>query len=184
LASGFVLIDQLDADDRADLFICLAPEEQQRLLSELSQDEQEDIRRLLTHREGTAAAIMTSDFAKLIAGMTASEAIEALRRQAPSKETIYRSYVLDSEGRLVGSVQLHELILAAADTPLAEIIEHALVSITVDANEEEAARQVLPLGSAQCVTVSRKIHAGVTGALLNVHSTQNDFLSPLMVAGP
>lgn len=130
---------RLHADDRADLFNHLTLQEQQRLLRDLAREEREDIRRLSAYAEGTAGAIMTSDYATLAANMSAYEAIELLRREAPEKETIYRSYILDADRRLIGSVRLHELILAVADTPIEEIMDHAPVSVALDMDQEEVA---------------------------------------------
>ncbi len=55
---------------------------------------------------------MTSDYATLGAAMTVRQAIAELRRAAPETETIYRSYILDDCGRLIGSIRLLQLILA------------------------------------------------------------------------
>ncbi|ADJ28247.1 magnesium transporter [Nitrosococcus watsonii C-113] len=136
------IVTQMSADDRADLFNHLTPEEQQRLLRGLAREEREDIRRLSAYAEGTAGAIMTSDYATLAADMTAHEAIELLRRKAPEKETIYRSYILDCERRLIGSIRLHELILAAADTRIEEIMDHAPVSVALDSDQEKVAQLI------------------------------------------
>lgn len=136
------IVTQMHADDRVDLFNHLTPEEQQRLLRDLARKEREDIRRLSAYAEGTAGAIMTSDYATLAANMSAYEAIEVLRREAPEKETIYRSYVLDSERRLIGSIRLHELILTRADTRLEAIMDPAPVSVTLDMNQEEVAQMI------------------------------------------
>ena len=133
------IVTRMHADDRADLFNHLTPEEQQWLLRDLAREEREDIRGLSAYAEGTAGAIMTSDYATLSAHISAHEAIELLRREAPEKETIYRSYVLDSDRRLIGSIRLHELILAAADTPIDKIMDPAPVSVTLDMGQEEVA---------------------------------------------
>lgn len=136
------IVTHMDADDRADLFNRLMPEQQQRLLRDLAREEREDIRRLSAYAEGTAGAIMTSDYATLSAHMSAHDAIGLLRREAPEKETIYRSYILDTDRRLIGSVRLHELILAAADTPIAEIMDPAPVTTALDTDQEEVARMI------------------------------------------
>ncbi|ABA58256.1 Divalent cation transporter [Nitrosococcus oceani ATCC 19707] len=136
------IVTQMNADDRADLFNHLTPKEQQWLLRGLAQEEREDIRRLSAYAEGTAGAIMTSDYATLAADMTAHEAIELLRREAPEKETIYRSYILDRERHLIGSIRLHQLILAAADTRIEEIMDHAPVSVALDSDQEHVARMI------------------------------------------
>lgn len=136
------IVTQMDADDRADLFNQLTPEEQQWLLRDLAREEREDIRRLSAYAEGTAGAIMTSDYATLAASLSANEAIEVLRREAPENETIYTSYVLDAECRLIGSVRLYELILATPDTRLEQIMDPAPVSVTLDMNQEDVARMI------------------------------------------
>ncbi|WP_096366488.1 magnesium transporter [Thiohalobacter thiocyanaticus] len=136
------IVTRMEADDRVDLFNHLKPEEQQRLLRDLAQEEREDIRRLSTYAEETAGAIMTSDYATLATSMSAHEAIEVLRREAPEKETIYRSYVLDADRRLIGSVRLVELILAGTDTLIAEIMDPDPMAVTLDTDQEEVARLI------------------------------------------
>lgn len=134
------IVTRMNADDRAHLFNDLNPEAQQRLLHDLAQEERDDIRRLAAYAEETAGAIMTSDFATLAANISAHEAIELLRREPPGKEAIYRCYILDSDRRLVGSIALHELVLAASDTQIADIMDHAPVSVALDVDQEEVAR--------------------------------------------
>ncbi len=136
------IVTQMDADDRADLFNHLPPEQQQSLMRGLAVADRNDISRLASYGEGTAGAIMTSDFATLGAQMTAQEAIAALRQAAPETETIYRSYVLDENDRLIGSVRLHELILADEDTQIGEFMDRAPISITLDTDQEDAARMI------------------------------------------
>lgn len=136
------IVTEMDADDRADLFNQLTPGEQQRLMLDLAPEERDDIRRLSAYAEGTVGAIMTTDYAILGASMTACDAIAELRRSAPSKETIYHSYVLDDDRRLIGAVSLHELILAADQTRVADIMDSDPVSVRVDSGQEEAARKI------------------------------------------
>lgn len=136
------IVTEMDADDRADLFNRLSPEQQDALLPGLAQAEREDIRRLAAHAEGTAGAIMTSDYATLGPELTAREALEVLRKEAPDKETIYRAYVLDASRRLIGSVRLQELILAAPDTKIVDVMERDTLAVTVDDDQEEVARKV------------------------------------------
>lgn len=117
------LITEMDADDRADVFNKLAPDQQSALLPGLAHAERENIRRLAAHAEGTAGAMMTSDYATLAPGLSAQAAIDVLRREAPDKETIYRAYVLDDARRLIGAVRLRDLILAPADTSVEELMD-------------------------------------------------------------
>ncbi len=136
------IVTEMDADDRADLFNHLSAGEQQCLMHDLAPEERDDIQRLSAHAEGTVGAIMTTDYAILGATMTAWDAIAELRRSAPTKETIYHSYVLDDDRRLIGAVSLHELILAADQTLVADIMDSTPISVRVDSGQEEAARKI------------------------------------------
>ncbi len=136
------IVTQMDADDRVDLFNQLPQAGQLRLMDDLAPDDCDNIRRLSAHPEGSAGAIMTTDYATLDAGMTAADAIDALRRTSPGKETIYRSYVLDADRRLMGSVRLHELILADVDTPISVLMDTAQISVTMDADREDVAKMI------------------------------------------
>ena len=136
------IVTRMNADDRAHLFNHLTPEERQSLLRGLAPEEREDICRLSAYAEDTAGAIMTSDYVTLAANMTAHEAIEALRREGPAKEAIYRCYILDRDRRLIGSIELHKLVLAPTDTLIKDIMDHDPVSVALDMDQEEVARTI------------------------------------------
>src|SRR5690606_21868143 len=84
---------EMNADDRADLYKELSGEQRDALMPALAQAEREDIRQLASYEEDTAGAIMTSDYAALPPDISATRALTVLRREAPDKETIYRTYV-------------------------------------------------------------------------------------------
>ena len=129
-------------DERADLFNRLEPAQQEALLPGLAQAEREDLRKLASYPEGTVGSAMTSDYATLAPEMTARQAIDALRLQAPDSETIYQAYIVDAERRLVGTVSLRELLVARPSERVAEIMETHVVSVRAEAPREEAAALV------------------------------------------
>lgn len=136
------IVTEMNSDDRADLFNELSDEQQEALLPALAQAEREDIRRLASYEEGTAGAIMTSDYATLTEELTAGQALAKLRREAPDKETIYRTYVIDSGRRLIGSVRLQDLITAPPKATVGDIMERNALAVTVDEDQEEVARRI------------------------------------------
>jgi magnesium transporter len=136
------IVTEMSADERADLFNRLSPEQQEALLPALAQAEREDIRKLASYAEGTVGAVMTSDYAMLTPDLSAREALDRLRLQAPDKETIYRAYVVDPARRLIGSVRLQELILAWPNVSIAELMERNPRSVLVSDDQEIAAREI------------------------------------------
>lgn len=132
----------MSADERADLFNQLDTEQQEAVLPSLAQAERDDIRKLASYEEGTAGAIMTSEYSVLVPGLKASEAIQRLRQEAPDKETIYQSYVVDSDRKLLGTVSLRDLIVAKARTPVAELMTTDVISGRVEDEQEEVASRI------------------------------------------
>ena len=133
------ILTEMSPDDRADLFKGLAEEKREILWPALAQAEREDIRRLTSYREGTAGAVMTSDYATISPEMTSSQAIEHLRKIAPDKETIYYSYVVDRRRRLIGFVSLKDLILAPRTVQVKEIMHRDVIFVRVEDDQEKAA---------------------------------------------
>ncbi len=136
------LISEMSPDDRVDLLKKLPEELKETLLPAIAQAEREDIRRLSSYPEGTAGAVMTSDYATLPPDINVKEALEKLRKEAPDKETIYYCYVVDDDRRLLGFVSLKDLILARPDTLVKEIMNKDLIYAHVLEDQEEVARKI------------------------------------------
>lgn len=86
--------------------------------------------------EGTAGYLMTSEYSCLDAGLTASQAIDMLRREAADAETIYQSYVLDEKRNLLGSLSLRELILAAREQPIEQLMVRKVICVCTSTRQE------------------------------------------------
>lgn len=136
------IIAEMGADDRVDLFRRLPRDQQQVVLQSLSRVQREDLRRLAGHPEGTAGAIMTTDFATVSPTASAGEALAKLRQEAAGKETIYHTYAVDQDGRLVGTLPLQQLILAPPEAPVASLLERDGHAIRADQSQQEAADRV------------------------------------------
>ena len=136
------LLADMPPDDRADLFKELPDEMQESVLPALAQAEREDIRRLTAYEEGTAGAVMTSDYVTLPPHLTASQAIDHLRKVAPDKETIYYGYVVDEKRKLQGFVSLKDLIVARRESKVGDIMHPEVIFARVEEDQEDAARKI------------------------------------------
>lgn len=136
------LLADMPPDDRADLFVQLPEDRREAVLPALAQAEREDIRRLTAYKEGTAGAVMTSDYATLSPKLTASQAIDRLREVAPDKETIYYAYVVDEHRKLLGFVSLKDLILARREAKVGDVMHPEVIFARVEDDQEDAARKI------------------------------------------
>jgi magnesium transporter len=136
------LVTNMSNDERVDFFQNLPDDRQVKIFRLLARSEREDILRLASHEEGTAGAVMTSEYVALPLNLTAEQAINYLRREASSKETIYASYVLDTNRRLLGVVSLTDLILSPANQSLTDIMTTEVIRVEASEHQEEAATRL------------------------------------------
>jgi magnesium transporter len=134
------LIEAMAHDERVDLLKRLDPEVVESLLPLVAKADRQDIRTLLSFPEHSAGSVMTTEYATLTTDLTVSEAISRLRLQATSAETIYYVYVVDAERHLVGFVSLHDLILARPTARIDSIMQREVISVPVDADQEDVAQ--------------------------------------------
>lgn len=136
------LLETMASDDRADLLQELDEDHVERLLPLIAQAERAEIRKLLSYPEHSVGSLMTIDYASLPDGITAREALNLLRTQAPDSETIYYIYVLHGGRHLHGFVSLRKLILAKPETPVEAIMDHDVISLRVEDDIEVAVRKM------------------------------------------
>lgn len=136
------LVTEMPSDERADLVKQLDENVRHTLFKRLAREEREDLRRLASYKEGSAGAVMTSDYASIPSGTRIAEALDILRNTAPDKETIYQCYVVDADHRLLGTVSLKQLILAPSNQLIDELMLRDIVCADVDSSQEEVARLI------------------------------------------
>ncbi|WP_031386480.1 magnesium transporter [Desulfonatronum thiodismutans] len=134
------IITNMFSDERVDLIQLLPEERRQNVLRLLARAEREDIIRLGAYDEGTAGALMTSDYAVLKPTLTARQALDKLRLEAPDKETIYYTYVIDEERCLIGLVSLRDLIMAPPEKKVEEVMRRDPVTVHVNDDQEDVAK--------------------------------------------
>ncbi|XKH60174.1 magnesium transporter [Halomonas sediminis] len=141
-ATFLALLEEMGSDERADLFNLLDEDRREALLRQMAHQEREDLKRLSSYEEGTAGAIMTSDYVAIASGMTVSQSMMRVRQTAPDAETVYQIYIVDSDGKLAGTMSLRQLMVARPGAVVDDIMIKDVISIPVDEAQEEAARVV------------------------------------------
>jgi magnesium transporter len=132
------ILKRMEPDEAADLLGDIDPEQVTEALSVL--EDPEEIRTLLKHQDETAGGLMTSAKVVLHHEISASEAIQFLRRLDLDSEDIHYVYVVDSHNHLVGVVSLYHLLVAEPGTRISLLMDPDVISIPAHADQEEAAR--------------------------------------------
>jgi len=130
------LLEEMPPDDRADLVNKMDGKLRDEILPLVAKAEREDIRKLVSYKEGTAGAVMSTDYAVLKPEIGISQAIEQLRLQAIGKETIYYVYIVDDARKLIGFVSLKDLIMAKPSQLIKDVMHHDVIKANVNDDQE------------------------------------------------
>ncbi len=137
------LITDLASDDRVDVLKEVPAEVVDELLACIPAIERRDILRLKAYPEGTAGAVMTTEFAKIGEGLSARQALEEIGRQAEELETIYYVYIVDEEDHLRGLVSARQLVSAIGKpTKIDDMMERDLITVLPSDDQEKVAQEV------------------------------------------
>lgn len=136
------LIEQMSHDDRVDLMRRLSPRAYENLLRLVDEADRRDIANLVKQDPNTAAGLMTTNYAWVPPNITATEAMDRLRLQAPDRETIYYIYVLDEQHRLQGVVSLRNLIMSPRHQQVRDIMDDQLITLKPGQDRTEVAKLI------------------------------------------
>ena len=133
------LFDALHLDDAADFLEELPANLVTRVLKAASPQRRMAVNALLRYPSGSAGSVMTPEFVALRPADTVRQALDTIRRTGIHKETIYTCYVLDCRS-LLGTVSAKDLLTAAEDVPVKELMAADVVSVGTLTDRETAAR--------------------------------------------
>lgn len=136
------LLEEMPPDEVADILGELAVEKSEGLLNLMESDDAEDVRELMQYEQGTAGALMTTEFIAFPSHITAEQAINQLRELAPTAETIYYLYVMSEQEHLQGVLSLRELIVAAPQAVLGDLM-HTKVAVVQDEDNHQRVAEVI-----------------------------------------
>ncbi len=131
----------LEPDDAADLAQAIPMDAREELLNLLDTQTRREVSALLAYAEDDAGGLMNPRFARLRPDSGVDEAIRYLRVQAQAHlETIYYAYVLDQDQKLQGVVSFRELLTAAPEKKVRDIMQPDVVTVLEDVDQEEISR--------------------------------------------
>ncbi len=126
------IVDEMPPDEAADVLNELPPETSAELLADMEKEGAEDVRELLAFEENTAGSMMTTEYVVVHETATVEGAIAALRNFEGPLESVHDIFIIDNQTVLTGAVPLARIVLAAANTALAELCSEPLISVQAD----------------------------------------------------
>lgn len=134
------LVEELFFDDMIDLLEELPANVIKKILSRTDKEKRNLINQFLNYPVDSAGSIMTIEYVGLKKEMTVGEALEYLKKNAVSKETIYTCYVMDAGRRLEGIVSLRKLVVCDNNKTLDEIMNTDVIFVNAQDDQEEIAQ--------------------------------------------
>jgi magnesium transporter len=132
------LLRPLSANDAVDLLERLEPERAQAVLALMDRQAANQLTNLMHYGAATAGGLMDPDAPHFSAEQTVDETLKQVRQLAESRRLFYL-YITDERLHLLGIASLWQLVTAAADRPLREIMSAEVVTVRVDTPQEEVA---------------------------------------------
>ena len=138
------IISNMSPDDAADLLSELPKDKATAIISQMTDGEVvEDLQELMSFKDDSAGGIMSTDYLAVSASMTAEQALAHLRETYKKEaEEIYDLFVVNENEKLVGCLSVKDLLTASADATVEGMMDTAVIKVSVDTDQEEAAEKI------------------------------------------
>ena len=133
-------VRELDSDDAVAILADLPKDEQTEILEQLPPPERVALARSLLYPENSAGRRMQTEFTAVPPVWTVGRTIDYLRETPDLPDRFWEIYVVDTAGRLQGTVALDRLLRTKRPVPIAELIDEEMHPVRVTDDQEDVAR--------------------------------------------
>jgi len=130
------IVEEMAPDEAADVLSEMEEETSEGILDEMDSAPKTEVQELLEFEEDTAGGLMNTEYVTLHENATVTDALAALRGNEDLLETLNTLFLIDAERRLVASVPLARLFIAAPGARLRELVAETPVQVTVDEKQD------------------------------------------------
>jgi len=132
------LVNEMTPGQAADVLAVLPTDEMNDILELLREEHRKKIRNILEQHEEKIVNYATSRFLKFPPGTTVREAFEQYRRTGGESDVVMYLYVVDEQGKLLGVVDIRELIKASNENKLGDIMSSVVANLIPQSTLREA----------------------------------------------
>ncbi len=131
------ILDTLETRRAVRLLQYLQEAAREAALGGMPEARSRQLRELLQYPSETAAGMMNTQVTTLPIDVTVREAIQILRKARP--QTLYYLYVTDRAGRLMGVMNMRDLLLASDREPVERLVRKDVATVGAATDREEVA---------------------------------------------
>ena len=139
-AEAVNIIEEMATDDATDLIDEMPSNVVTRLLAKVNKETRRDINQLLKYPDNSAGSLMTVEYVDFKEYITIKDAIKKIKREYDDKETLDICYITDKSRKLVGYIELKDLLINNEDKVVGDIMETDIISVNTLTDQEDVAK--------------------------------------------
>ena len=134
------VMNELYMDDAVDLIEEMPSDVVERILKNTRPSDRKVINELLKYPEDTAGSLMTTEYVALRENMTVDDAFVQIKNKGIRTETVYNCYILDDKNKLIGIVDIKDILLADTNETMNEIMDSNVIKVSTLEDQEEVTK--------------------------------------------
>ena len=134
------VVDNLFMDDTVDMIEEMPSNVVKRILKNVNEKDRKVINEILNYPDDCAGSIMTTEFVDLKEDMTVDDAFAKIKKIGLKKETVYNCYVLDKNRKLLGVIDIKDLLIADRTEKIKELMDENIITVTTLDDKEDVAK--------------------------------------------
>ncbi len=136
------IVDQLEPHRGASIFLHFPDHLRHLFLVQMSEKRKQELQELLTYPEDSAGRIMSTQFMAFHADLKVRDAIQKIRQLARQGTTTSYVYVVDPDNRLIGVLNMRDMLLASEDATLQKVMRQEIFMIPSFMDREKVAAEL------------------------------------------
>jgi len=134
------IIEEMATDDATDLIDEMPSNVVKKILSKVNSETRTQINQLLKYPDNSAGSLMTVEYVDFKEYITIKDAIRKIKEDYDEKETLDICFVTDKSRKLIGYIELKDLIINNEDVTVGDIMNTNIRSVNTLVDQEEVAK--------------------------------------------
>ena len=133
------LFSYMQKDDIVDVLGILEIGKAKTLINLMKSGERKVIEQLLGYADDTAGGIMTTEYIAISSKLTLKDTLKKIKQISPKTELLDTLFVLDGNKKLIGTVELRDILVEDDHKQVEEIMNTNFISVEPEVDQEEVA---------------------------------------------